>query len=228
MKRLALAAILSTTTCVGATFAEVTANFDGSVGRGNLIDSVNSVVSEKYAMMASGNIRPTPVFLESQNSPFSPTSGRSPIPQQQLIKGILRDYNDQILHSGNISESLEQDGVVIAFKQPGEILITKSGNTIASISDPALLETLRLALLENSGLITKPTKGRCVEWVAKKVWEYVLGKLVERTIQECARYAQDIITAPHPPSDPPTHPGPQAPGYSPGCYTKPNGLVVCE
>lgn len=145
--------------------------------------------------------------------------------KQPLIKAILSDYNKQILHDAEIEENLKVAGTVIAFKLPGEILITKDNKTLSIIKDPALLETIRLSLVEREGKTRQ--LGPCLEWGAKQVWVYVQGKLVEKTIEVCLKYAEEAVNHPLP-HDPETHPYPQAPGYSSGCYTHPDGQVVCE
>ena len=215
---------------LGISFAhagEMKIDFDGKrVDSRSFMEAIKSVAS--YQNDSIGNVEPVQVGIARPVPLLTLTSaGKKPKSKQQLIKSILHDYNTQILHNEGVERSLQDDGVIVAFKLPGDMLITKNGETLSTISDPALQETIRLALLENDNIIIAPVRGSCTEWVAQQVWQYVLGKLVEKTVQVCAHYAEEAINN-HPPVVPENHPYPQASGYSPGCYTHPNGQVVCE
>ena len=158
---------------------------------------------------------------------FSQTLDRGKAKSKQpLIKSIVSEYNILVLHDKTVEEVLKTDGVIIAFRLPGEILLTKGGETLSTIKDAALLETIRIALIEHDKE-DKQVGGKCLEWVAETVWVYVKGVLVEKAINKCVEYAVEIITHP-PPQDPTPHPYPQASGYSSGCYNHPNGQVLCE
>lgn len=197
------------------------ADFDGkTIGRMSFIETIKSTNFTPSLYAAN----PKPAIV--RNVAFQQSATRNRPSRQPLIKHILATYNAQILHSEDVGVLLESEDTIVAFKLPGQILLKKDGKTKSIIEDPVLLDTIRLALeptdSRNPGVV-----GQCVRWVAKVVYEYYKGKLIEKTIRVCEEYASEVIENPTP-SEPPYHPYPQAEGFSPGCYKEPDGSVICE
>ncbi|HEY6874306.1 MAG TPA: hypothetical protein VI298_16395 [Geobacteraceae bacterium] len=145
--------------------------------------------------------------------------------KQQLILSTVSAYNKHVLNDMSIEKNTKLANVVIALKLPNLILITQDEKVLNTIEDKRLMDTIRYNLSpENTN---KGIRNTCIRYAIDIVVYYIGDKLMEKAVKVCQEWAQEDnpIPPPQPPNPPSYH---QAPGFSPGCYQRPNGQVLCE
>ncbi|HNW42869.1 MAG TPA: hypothetical protein PKI19_00080 [Elusimicrobiales bacterium] len=130
-------------------------------------------------------------FLETNK--VEPGTKESPMrSKQQLIKDIVASYNTQRLHDDSIEKNLKIEGVIITLKLPNQILIMKDGETLNTIDNEILLNTIRYNLSANGA-----TKGKCVTWILTTVATWVVDHFIDQVVKVCSEYEP----TPTPPSN---------------------------
>lgn len=108
---------------------------------------------------------------------------------QPAIKAFVASYNQHVLQDAKLGADLQLEGVVIALKLPGQVLVTKNGEVLDTIDSVIVVNTIRHNLGGSNTAITR-NPGKCITWVAEVVLIWVIDHYIEKTVKKCSEWAE--------------------------------------
>lgn len=108
---------------------------------------------------------------------------------QPAIKAFVASYNQQVLHDAKLGADLQLEGVVIALKLPGQVLVTKNGEVLDTIDSVIVVNTIRHNLGDSNTAITR-NPGKCLVWIGEVILIWVVDHYIEKTVKKCSEWAE--------------------------------------
>lgn len=104
---------------------------------------------------------------------------------QPAIKAFVASYNQHVLHDTKVGIDLQLEGVVIALKLPGQVILTKNGEALDTIDNTIMVNTIRYNLGGSNATITR---GKCLAWTLTTIATWVAGKLLDQLVKTCSEW----------------------------------------
>lgn len=104
---------------------------------------------------------------------------------QPAIKAFVTSYNQHVLHDMKVGADLQLEGVVIALKLPGQVLVTKNGEVLDTIDNAIMVNTIRYNL---SGSAHAITRNKCLVWITEVIAIWVIDHFIDTVVKKCSEW----------------------------------------
>ena len=162
-------------------------NFDGKTTGAMDLTAVITAARENTAGRELAVVPPPTPSVETLFS-YNGIGEMDKIAQAQpAIKAFVASYNQHVLHDTKVGADLQLEGVVIALKLPGQVLVTKNGEVLDTIDNAIMANTIRHDFGGSNPAVTR-NAGKCLVWIAEVVAIWVIDHYIEKTVKKCSEW----------------------------------------